>query len=138
MKYISHLCSAVPVPTYPVPATTMPSSSAAFISIERLSVHRSRSKQLQVRKVIQNVCGEFGSLAHGANDPEWLEALDEGIRVGACLNRIVEHSDVERFNPSPISALEPHMLIVVEDGKTMLRGRHSGEGAMIGVSLAAM
>ena len=117
----------------------MPSSSAAFISIERLSVHRSRSKQLQVRKVIQNVCGEFGSLAHGANDLEWLEALDEGIRVGARLNCIVEHSDVEaRFNPSPISALEPHMLIVVEDGKTMLRGRHSGEGAMIGVSLAAM
>jgi hypothetical protein len=87
--------------------------------IDRAIAHSSGSKQLQVRKALQNVCRKFGSFSHATNDLERLEAFDEGISVGTRLDRVVEYGDVEtRFNTSPVSTLECHPLIVIEYGKT--------------------
>ena len=102
----------VGLPNEPVPQTVTPCSLPAATSIEALrapvvmSSLRSGSFSITAR-------GKRRALAHGADDLEALQRLDDVVLRAEVL---VEHLDVEvALDLRPVGHREGHVLIVVED-----------------------
>jgi hypothetical protein len=101
----------VGLPVDGVPQTTTPRSGGG--DVDRGVAQAGGDEELQIRQLLDHGAGERGALAHGADDLEALQRLDDVVPAAQML---VEHLDVEvACDLRPVGDFERNGLVVVED-----------------------
>src|SRR5258708_32819861 len=100
--------------------------------INRRVYRSSRGNELEIRKALNDVAGQRGTLAQDTNDVKRQQPLNHGVRIGEV---VLKCRDVRSITEQrPISALKRHILVIVQNSNLVLLHWHPSRSDWFGPS----